>query len=984
MLTGQAFLQNQSYIIRDRFVLNAALNDPALTKLPVLQEQTDRLQWLENEIKVEFPGPEFIQISMSGDQTDQLLVIVRAIRKAYLEKTGDKEVTEREDQLKTLRDIYAKWEQAAKTNRAKLKLLQKEGTGINEENLALLQKLAIEELNAARKDLVKVRSDLRRLGIEIGLKPEWREVGWPPIAAALSSAPGPLTPVSSALVALLQDEFLASGRHVKEDIESLLSLDPLVAKEIQEIQRLELTIEGYRKTAQDDRVFEKLTKGHREKLALLKNYVLAYAQRKGEKGLQQLREKGRNDPKANLASTTRERYVVARELERKLLDEIQKLHEAMRDQNRVAVDLSDVKAEITKAEDIMKRVGKKIDALEIEQKAPPRVKEFGEGSIYQSDADKRGLRAIVAGSLAGLGLLLLTLAWYRLRSPKPTFDGEKAHRVGRRLLPKSVTLLFVLLPLPLSAAVMWHHVRTVRQEEIEAHNRQRQEQMVAHNRQWQQEEAARRAEEQARLDGEAARKRNEAAQAEREQERRKQLEAERQVKDLARLPIDPKTPLKDLLPTPPKSEKVAGPFLGDDLTRVPEVQFEERPPKGVPSMEAMAHLAHQIAKINRLNHRKTDGFVEALRGQRPDLSGLPFAMGDACRTQGERGRQFATAVAAVRGALSGRTIVDRSSAEQFWERYQVLCAREDRRLSRPGRVQPEGVAVARVAALMQVLAAMPPAVRLGLVKYLSAVAHVEATRALARLAIFSAEDEVRLAALDALKVRRERDCTGVLVDGLHYPWPAVACRATEAIVQLERIDLLPQLVGLLEEPDPRAPVMGEVDRKKVPVVRELVRVNHHRNCLLCHSPGNSGEVSKEVVTAAVPVPGQPLPAPSAGYNAAPSESLLVRVDVTYLRQDFSALQPVADAHPWPEMQRFDYLVRTRVLTEGEAKEYREKLTPRAPAEFSPYQRAALAALHALTGRDTEPTPAAWRRVLNLPSDQSKPVQKPVIHKRREV
>ena len=65
--------------------------------------------------------------------------------------------------------------------------------------------------------------------------------------------------------------------------------------------------------------------------------------------------------------------------------------------------------------------------------------------------------------------------------------------------------------------------------------------------------------------------------------------------------------------------------------------------------------------------------------------------------------------------------------------------------------------LARIAALMQVLAPEVASVRLGLVKYLSGVAHVEATRALARLALFSAEDEVRQAAIDALKVRRERD-----------------------------------------------------------------------------------------------------------------------------------------------------------------------------------------------------------------------------------
>ena len=129
----------------------------------------------------------------------------------------------------------------------------------------------------------------------------------------------------------------------------------------------------------------------------------------------------------------------------------------------------------------------------------------------------------------------------------------------------------------------------------------------------------------------------------------------------------------------------------------------------------------------------------------------------------------------------------------------------------------------------------------------------------------------------------------------------------------------------------------------MPVVRELVRVNHHRNCLLCHAPGNTGNVSPDTLTAEVPVPGQPLTPPSSGYDSTQQE-ILVRLDVTYLRQDFSALQPVADANPWPEMQRFDFLVRTRTLTDEEAAAYRTKLAPRETGEFSPYQRAALAAL----------------------------------------
>ncbi len=35
-------------------------------------------------------------------------------------------------------------------------------------------------------------------------------------------------------------------------------------------------------------------------------------------------------------------------------------------------------------------------------------------------------------------------------------------------------------------------------------------------------------------------------------------------------------------------------------------------------------------------------------------------------------------------------------------------------------------------------------------------------------------------------------------------------------------------------------------------------------------------------------------------------------------------QAVPDANPWPEMQRFDFLVRTRRLTAEEAAAYREQ------------------------------------------------------------
>src|SRR5262249_18157950 len=108
--------------------------------------------------------------------------------------------------------------------------------------------------------------------------------------------------------------------------------------------------------------------------------------------------------------------------------------------------------------------------------------------------------------------------------------------------------------------------------------------------------------------------------------------------------IDPKTPLADLLPTPPKSLLQPRLRLIDDPAQAPELAFQEPLHKG----KALAATAHQIAKINHVNAKKTDAFMEALLGRRADLSALPFKMGDACRTKADRAREFAIAVDMVR------------------------------------------------------------------------------------------------------------------------------------------------------------------------------------------------------------------------------------------------------------------------------------------------------------------------------------------------
>ncbi len=198
-----------------------------------------------------------------------------------------------------------------------------------------------------------------------------------------------------------------------------------------------------------------------------------------------------------------------------------------------------------------------------------------------------------------------------------------------------------------------------------------------------------------------------------------------------------------------------------------------------------------------------------------------------------------------------------------------------------GKLATPSPVLYQVAALTQILDPEPAAMRLGFVKYLSEVPQAEATQALGRLALFSPEREVRQAAVCALKERPRSEYADILLHGMRYPWPAVADRAADALVSLNRHDLLPQLVDLLDEPDPRAPVLEESGQGKVPVVRELVRINHNRNCLLCHAPADD----ERGLTAPIPKLG---------------ESLVVRHSLVF-GYNFSreGRTRVKEAEPWP-------------------------------------------------------------------------------------
>jgi hypothetical protein len=349
--------------------------------------------------------------------------------------------------------------------------------------------------------------------------------------------------------------------------------------------------------------------------------------------------------------------------------------------------------------------------------------------------------------------------------------------------------------------------------------------------------------------------------------------------------------------------------------------------------------------------------------KRAERDGLPLRMGLECQLGKESAENLQVLSRKLRIYLAGSVPQDGidTRPDPLALRRKLLDGRDG---ERGDWQQPEAVPT-----LTQLLQAEDKPLRLLLVEFLARIKGPAASRALAQRALFDLSDGVREAAVTALRDRPRDDYHRLLLDGFRYPWAPVADHAAEALVALRDRESLPELVRLLDQPDPSLPAFPTRPDGRLghAVVREVVRVNHLKNCVMCHAPSLEPD---EPVRGLVPTPGQPVPPSFTPRYYQATTGIFVRADVTYLKQDFSVPQPVARPNAWPASQRFDYLVRTRPATFADLTAAVDK------SAGYPQREAVLFALRELTGKDAGPTALGWQSVLALARDPGRMEREP--------
>ena len=202
----------QAVLIKDPFILRAALLDPEIAKLSLIQDhKSDPERWLAEHLIVEYPGDAtFLRISLRGNKPDELAKIVNAVTNKYLNEGLNRERTVKAREHDVLEQSLQDNQNRVREIRRSIHETSKKLGVTGSEATDLKKKVKLHELETLLTQRAEVQNEIRRLKLEISLL----EAGAAPNADAgrlgrarlrLSKLEGTLAEDNSALQEMLNN-----------------------------------------------------------------------------------------------------------------------------------------------------------------------------------------------------------------------------------------------------------------------------------------------------------------------------------------------------------------------------------------------------------------------------------------------------------------------------------------------------------------------------------------------------------------------------------------------------------------------------------------------------------------------------------------------------------------------------------------------------------------------------------------------------------
>lgn len=167
----QTYMKTQAGRIKSREVLMKALGQDQVRNLRLIKKHSDTLStltWLEEYLKVDFQdGSELLTLSLVGEEPAELVVVVSALTKSYLNIIGNQEKAQRKERVDKMRMLYESTKEKLSEKVAARDALAK-GQGAKDA-VAMMQKQAnlTTQLTRAQEQSQQVQFELDKKLIQL-------------------------------------------------------------------------------------------------------------------------------------------------------------------------------------------------------------------------------------------------------------------------------------------------------------------------------------------------------------------------------------------------------------------------------------------------------------------------------------------------------------------------------------------------------------------------------------------------------------------------------------------------------------------------------------------------------------------------------------------------------------------------------------------------------------------------------------------------
>ncbi len=405
------------------FVLNTALRDTEVSSLPEIASRSgeDAIAWLQENIKVKFPGDgEIMQVSIDTVAPASCVQIVNGVVGAFMKEVVVNERNERLTRLNTLEKVFSERTNQVRNKQVELKNLAATLGTSDSQSLTVAQQSALQQFGKMQEKLSEIQFALMQAEGELKIAEELTQRQKEAEATNSSDATQSSSTLNTSMIVEV-GERTADVIRLEEDIAiaraRLSSMSKDYGPSHINVKRAKEELEIKNQLLTQRKVEAKL----RAKLTVeqLQQAELKQSSQEQQNRILKTPKGGIYDLMGLMARTQ-----VLSNQEKILKEKVDLLSEETRQLGRSSIDVELMRSEISGLENILKTVGDEIERTSVELKTSSRIRLLSSSVTATSpDSMKRLTRTAALGVFGLIVPFGLIAVWDLTRKRVNTVEG---------------------------------------------------------------------------------------------------------------------------------------------------------------------------------------------------------------------------------------------------------------------------------------------------------------------------------------------------------------------------------------------------------------------------------------------------------------------------------------------------------------------------------------------------------------------------------